>query len=90
MRGSKKANEELGLKPTDFLVGLPQLAGFVNVNLAGLLGICLAKLLANPQGVDAGLEDASLAAKVGGAREAERCGKVDFSLVQHVPIKIVG
>jgi len=78
------------VEPTDFLVRLPQLAGLVDINLARLLSIRLAELLADSQGVDTGLEDAPFAAQVCSARKSERGSKIEFGLVQEVSIRVVG
>jgi hypothetical protein len=82
--------EVVGVEPADLVVRLPELAGLVDVNLAGLLGIRLAELLADAQGLDAGLEHASFAAQIGCAIEAERGGKMQLSLVQHVAVGVIG
>lgn len=49
-------------KPTDLLIGRPELASLVNIDLTGLLSIGLSELFANAKGFDASLEDPSLTA----------------------------
>lgn len=58
-----------GIEPSDFLERLPQFAGLVDIDLAGLLGVGLAELLADAQGLDALDEDAALRGEVGRAVE---------------------
>lgn len=81
-RGLDKLSEEVRLEPANLLVGLPEFASLIDVDLARLLGVCLTELLADSESVDAGHEDPSLTAEVGGACETKRRGKVNFSLVQ--------
>ena len=80
----------LRIEPAHTIIRLPQLTSFVDVNLARLLRIRLAELLANLECLDASLEDASLARKIRGAVEAERASEVQLSLVQKITIGIVG
>jgi hypothetical protein len=82
--------EVVRVEPADLLIRRPEFAGLVDVDIASLLGVRLAKLLADLQALSAGLEDTALAAEVGRAAEAERCGKADFALVQHMAIGIFG
>jgi len=60
------------LEPSDLVERLPQLAGLVDVDLAGLLGVSLAELLADLERLDASLEHAALTAEVLCAGEAQR------------------
>lgn len=78
------------VEPSHFVKRRPQLACFVDINLARLLRIRLAKLLADAEGVQSRLEDASFAAEVGGATQPERGGEVEFGLVQQRPIRVAG
>ena len=77
-------------KPTDLLIGRPELAGLINIDLTGLLSIGLSELFANAKGFDASLEDPSLTAQVCGTREAKGGGEVDFSLMKKMPVRVVG
>jgi hypothetical protein len=47
MQCPQHLREMAAIEPTDFLVRLPQLAGLVDVDLARLLSVSLAELLAN-------------------------------------------
>jgi hypothetical protein len=85
-----KLTEVFWLEPSDLVIRLPELASLVDVDLAGLLGVSLAELLADAESVDAGLEDASLAAQVGSAGETESGGEVHFCLVQLMPVRVGG
>ena len=66
---SEVSSKMLGFEPADPLVGRPELAGLVDVDLACLLAVRLAKLLADAQRLEPGHEDPSLAAEVGGTRQ---------------------
>ena len=79
-----------GIEPTNFIVSLPELAGLVDIDLACLLGVGPAELFADSQGIDASLEDTSLAAKVGGTAEAKCGSKFELSLMQEVAIGVTG
>ena len=79
-----------GVKPTNFIVSLPELAGLVDIDLACLLGVGPAELFRDFQGLDASQEDTSLAAKVGGTIEAKCGGKLELSLMQEVAIGVCG
>jgi hypothetical protein len=50
---------------------LPEFAGFIDINLASLLGICLPKLLANPISFDSLDEDPTLGSEICGTVETE-------------------
>lgn len=52
--------DPLLVQPADLVECLPQLAGLVDVDLAGLLGIGLSELLANSESFDSLDEDSSL------------------------------
>lgn len=62
MSKSSQVMKILGLKPPYSVVGCPEFARFVDVNLAGLLSVGLAELLAYAEGTHAGLKDSTLAA----------------------------
>jgi hypothetical protein len=47
-------------QPPDLLESLPEFACFVNIDLAGLLGVGLSELFADPQCLDSFDENASL------------------------------
>lgn len=59
---SSQVMKILGLEPPYAVVGRPEFASFVDVNLAGLLSVGLAKLLANAEGAHSSLKDSALAA----------------------------
>lgn len=90
VHGSNVLAEVFWVEPADPVVRLPQFASLVDVDLAGLLGVRLAELLSNLQGINACLKHTSLAAEIGCAVEPKRGGKMKLSLVQHVAIGIVG
>ena len=78
------------VEPSNFVVGGPQLAGLIDIDLASLLSICLSEFLANLQSVETSVEDASLAAHVSCTIQAERASKVDLCLMKHVAVRIIG
>ena len=61
----------LRIKPADPLKCCPELACFVDVNLASLLRVGFAEFFAYAQFLEASREDATLAAQVGRTGEAE-------------------
>ena len=77
-------------EPANLVVGGPQLASLIDIDLASLLSIGLSELLANPKSVQASLEDASLAAEISGTAQAECAGKIDLGFVEHVSIGVIG
>jgi len=74
----QKPGEKLRFEPANTLIGRPKLACFVDINLAGLLSVRLAELLADSQSLDAGFKDTALAAEIRRARQAQRGGKVEL------------
>ncbi len=78
------------VEPPDFVESSPELASFIDVNLARLLCVCLPELLSDPQRIDASLEDPSFATEVGRTTQAKCARKVKFRLVKYVAIWIVG
>ena len=82
--------EEFAPEPTDLVVGRPEFAGLVDVDLACLLGVCLAELLAYSESVETSLEDASLAAQICCGRKTERSRESGLGFVQQLDIWIGG
>lgn len=81
---------EIGfVEPTNSIVRRPELAGLVDINLTGLLGIRLPEFLANSKGVEARFEDAPLTAEVRRATETKRSRKGDFGFVKQMAIWVV-
>lgn len=78
------------IQPADLLKRLPQLARLVHVDLAGLLGVRLAELLADAEGLDALDEDAALRRQVRRAVETQVAGQQDLVRVQEVRVRVVG
>lgn len=76
------------IEPSDLVISCPELAGFVDVDLARLLGIGFPELLPDFQGPETGFEDPSLATEIGGARQTECACQMYFRFVQHVAIGI--
>ena len=57
---SEVLHDPLGIQPSNLIKCLPELAGFIDINLASLLGICLSKFLANLVSFDSLDEDPTL------------------------------
>lgn len=75
-------HEESRVEPTDFLVRRPKLAGLVDINLAGLLGVRLSEFLALAKSLNASLENATLAAEICSTVQTKDTGDALFSLVE--------
>lgn len=88
--GSDILGDPAGVQPADLLERLPQLARLVHVDLAGLLGVGLAELLADAQGLDALDEDASLGGQVGGTVEPQVAGEQDLVRIEQVGVRVAG
>ena len=78
------------VEPAHFIVGGPQLAGLVDVNLASLLSVRLAKLLVDPQSVQPRFEDPSFAAKIGGTAQAQGRCEIQLGFVEFSAVGVVG
>lgn len=78
------------VEPADFIVGHPQLRGLVHIDLASLLGIGLAELLADLGTLEAALEDAALAGQIGGTVETQETGQDELVRVQKMAVGVFG
>lgn len=78
----------LGVEPADLVKGLPHLAGLVDVDVACLLRIRLAKLFGLQQALEPALEDAALGRQVRRAVDADAAGQVDLLPVEEVHERI--
>lgn len=78
------------MKPAHLIVGGPQLTGLVDVDLAGLLGVGLAKLFVDSQGVQPPFENPPFAAEICRTAQAERRRQIEFGFMQHGTIGVVG
>src|SRR6266487_3736040 len=86
---SKILFEVFWFEPPNFLVSGPQLAGLIDVNLTGLLGIRLPEFLANPQGVETSFKDAAFAAEISRTRKAKCCRETHFGWIEDMAIRVV-
>lgn len=81
--------EMLRFEPTHAFIGCPQLARFVDIDFASLLGVGLSKLLADAEGPDACFEDAPLAAQISRTRQPQSGGQRDFCWIKAMSVWIV-
>src|ERR1700710_3045074 len=77
------------IEPSNLLECLPELASFVDINLASLLGVCLPKLFADSQCFNSLDEDSALRCEVGSAVETEVRGEENLIRVKKVGIGVV-
>lgn len=82
--------EVSSVEPSDLVVGCPEFASLVDVDLTSLLSVSFAKLTADPVSTEAAFEDPTFAAEVGSTCETESASQMDFSWVKHVAIGIIG
>lgn len=85
---SKILLEVLWLKPSNSLVRCPQLACLIDIDLACLLRVSLAELLANPQCIQSCLKNAPLAAQICCARQAKSGCEADFRGIKLISIRV--
>ena len=76
------------VEPPDTVKRYPQLGRLVDVNLARLLGVRLAKLFTNVGTTQTALKDAPLTREVGGAVEAEGGGQLELVAVQQAAVRV--
>lgn len=89
-KGSLQELDEVFLpQPSNLLKRRPQFARLVDIDLTGLLAVCLSELLANLETLDACDKDASLAGKVGSTIKAEICSERHLIFVHEVTEWIV-
>lgn len=86
----QEASNPVGVEPANLVKGRPELRGLVDVNLASLLSVGLAELLASPEALETALEHATLAGEIGGAVQAEVAGEDDLVRVKQVVVRVVG
>lgn len=84
----QEASHPFSTEPANLVKGSPELGGLVDVNLAGLLSVSLAELLAGPEALKTALKHASLAGEIGGAVQAEVAGEDDFVRVKQVVVRV--
>lgn len=84
----QEASHPFSTEPANLVKGSPELGGLVDINLAGLLSISLAELLAGPEALKTALKHASLAGEIGGAVQAEVAGEDDFVRVKQVVVRV--
>jgi hypothetical protein len=92
-RGEGGLSDVLGdpgrVQPADLLERLPELARLVDVDLARLLGVRLAELLADAQGLDPLDEDTSLRREIGRAVQAQVAREGELVRVEEVGLRVV-
>ena len=78
----------LRVEPADPLVGRPQLRRLVDIDLARLLSVRFAELLANLVALNAPNEDAPLAGEIGRTIQAKGCSKAELLRVKKGPVGV--
>ncbi len=78
------------IEPSDSVVGRPELARLVDVNLARLLRVGFPELLADAERLQPGGEDAEFTAQIGGATEPQGGRQVQLGLVQPASVGVGG
>ena len=76
------------VQPADLIVGHPELGGFIDVDLAGLLRIRLPELLSDLEALDAAHEDPSLAGEIRGAVETKAGRQQELIGVEHAAVGV--
>lgn len=76
-------------EPVNLIKCLPQLAGFVDINLASLLCVGLSELLVDPKSVKTLNEDSTLGGEIGCTIKAKVGGEGDLVWVEKVGVRIV-
>lgn len=77
------------LKPASIVEDSPESGSLVDINLAGLLGIRLAELLAVLEALETAHKHASLAGEVSGTVQTKTAGKVELRRVQQPAVGVV-
>lgn len=77
------------LEPASIVEDSPESGGLVDVDLAGLLGISLAELLAVLEALETAHKHASLAGEVRGTVQTKAAGKVELGRVQQLAVGVV-
>lgn len=89
MSRSRPVQNPLLVEPTDLLVGRVQLRGLVDVDLARLLGMGLAELLALVVVLQAGLEDPALAGEIRSAVQPQACRELELVGVEQMSVWVL-
>ena len=84
----EELREVVASKPAHPIVSSPELARFVDINLAGLLTVRLSKFLADAKSVKSGHENASLAAEIGSAGKPQCRCKVHLRPVEEMTMRV--
>ena len=78
----------VSVEPANFVKGSPRLGCLVDVDLAGLLRICLAEFLARAQALEAALKDTAFVSKIGSAVESQVASQRYFVWVQQLGVRV--
>lgn len=76
-------------EPARIVEDNPESRGLVDVDLAGLLGVSLAELLAVLEALQASHKHASLAGEVSSTIQTQTAGEVELGRVQQLPVGVV-
>ena len=83
-----KLSNPFGIQPTNLLEDCPEFASFVNINLAGLLGVSLSEFFVDFQTLDSFDEDSAFGSEVGCAVESEITSEEKFIGVEKMGLRI--
>lgn len=89
MSKSSQVMKILRLEPPYSVVGRPEFASFVDVNLASLLSVGLAELFAYAEGTNSSLKDSALAAEVGRTRQSKCRGKIELGGTEQMSVRVI-
>lgn len=85
----QELSDPMFLEPVNLVECLPQFAGFVDINLACLLGVCLSELFVDAERVETLHEDSTFRREIGCTVKAKIGGKRDLIRVEQVCVRIV-
>lgn len=77
------------VEPADLVVGRPQLGCFVDIDVAGLLGICLAEFFPNARTLQAALEKSAFAGDVSSTVQSQVASQHQFVGMKQMGVWII-
>lgn len=86
---SQKLPDPVVFEPVNLVEGLPQFAGFVDINLACLLCVCLSEFFVDAKSIETFHEDSTFGREIGRTIKAKIGGKSDLVRVEKVCMRII-